>query len=38
MYLNHYEACRKAGIPEPTIDEWIARIEERIIERREDGE
>lgn len=35
MYLAHCEACRKAGIPVPTIDDWIARIEERIAEGME---
>lgn len=35
MYVEHCAACREAGIPEPTIEQWIAHLEERIAERQE---
>lgn len=30
LYLAHCEACRQAGIPEPTPEEWVQRIDEYV--------
>lgn len=35
MYLEHCAACYEACIPVPTVEEWIARIDEAIAERQE---
>lgn len=38
MYLEHCEACRQAGIPVPTVDEWVETLDRHVRERIEDGE
>lgn len=35
MYLQHCEACARAGVPAPTPEEWVELLDERI---REAGE
>lgn len=36
MYLAHCEACRQAGIPVPTVDEWVETLDRHVRERIED--
>jgi len=32
MYLAMCDACVRAGIPAPTPDEWVDRLDEMIVE------
>lgn len=35
MYLAFCADCRRSGLPEPTIEDWISTIERHIEERQE---
>ena len=35
MYLAHCDACKKAGIPVPTVDEWVDTLDRHVRERNE---